>query len=313
MNLLLYIALRAASALMAVLPARVMYLIADLSGNLAYILFRRPRAALSRNLAVVFNDTDRSRKVQRAVRLAFQCDAKNWVDTLRIGRLDSQSLRKLVDIDGFEYLERAYARGAGVVLVGMHLGNFDLVGQVLAFSGYRVIVPVEHMHPESLFAFIMKSRTARGIQAIPVDRAPREMLRGLARGEIVAVVADRHISGRTLRVTFFGHETSLPAAAASLARRTGAPILVGVGVRKKRGRFQGHIVPVDNSDSAGGRILTEKEVMQRITDVMEGIVRRYPDQWLAFAPVWQEGTAGEPVATIRQPETDSSAVTGANR
>lgn len=313
MNFLLYIALRGAAALLTVLPVELMYRIAAWIGTVAFFLNAPPRRALIRNLAAALGKPPNSVTVRRAARRAFQCDAKNWVDTIRISRLDQNALQQLVDIDGLEHLDRACAAGRGAVLVGMHLGNFDLVGQVLALRGYRVTVPVEHMRPERLFAFIMKMRTSRGIHAVPIDRAPREMLRALRAGEMVAVVADRYIAGRATSVSFFGHQALLPVAASTLVKRSGAPLFVGVGVRKANNRFHGHIIPVPDLESSRERELSDQEIMQRITGVMESMVQLYPDQWLVFSPVFQDDVSPETVATMEKSETDNGAMTGVSR
>ena len=55
--------------------------------------------------------------------------------------------------------------------------------------------------------------------------AGRATLQALKRNEIVCLLSDRNIGGGGVEVEFFGERTALPGGPATLALRTGAPIL----------------------------------------------------------------------------------------
>jgi KDO2-lipid IV(A) lauroyltransferase len=296
-NVALYLGLRAAALVLPALPARAGYALASFFGTCAYLLFPIPRRALAENLSHVLHAPSGSRAVQRAVRHAFQNDARNWVDTLRITRLTPTQILGAVEVDGWENLEAATAEGRGVVLATIHLGNFDLVGQVLAARGYRVTVPVERMTPEPLFRFLLKLRTSQGIRAIEARRAPRQMLSALKRGELVGVAADRGVGGKEVEVEFFGQRARVPRGAISLARHTGAPLVLGVGVRIAPGRFRGFVTePMHLSRGQGGA--DEEEMARRLAHLMEHFILRYPDQWLMFSRVWEPTRDSDSAATM---------------
>ena len=58
-----------------------------------------------------------------------------------------------------------------------------------------------------------------------VRRAAAAVLRALRANEVVCLLCDRDIQGGGVEVEFFGERTTLPAGPATLALRTGAPIL----------------------------------------------------------------------------------------
>lgn len=176
----------------------------------------------------------------------------------------------------------------------LHLGNIDMVGQVLAARGWRVTVPVEHMRPQALFDFLQARRRSKGMNMVPVERASREMLLALRRGEIVAIAADRNLAGRGIQVTFFGRPALIPRGPAALVRHTGAAMVLGFGIRLTTNRFHGYVVPIGESTEVRG----EAGLAQDLAATMERFIRQYPDQWLMFTPFWP-GSAGEnPPATI---------------
>jgi len=299
-NIALYVALRLVSRLLPLVPVRLAHALASAAGNCAFYLFRSPRAGITSNLAVVLALPVGDRRVRAAARGAFQTDAKNWLDTLRIGRLRPEAIDALVEMHGYDHLQDALAEGKGVIVVSLHLGNYDLVGQVMAARGCRLTVPTERVEPEQLFTFLMAERRSQGINIIPIERAPREMLRALRAGEAVGITADRNIAGRSLAVDFFGRPAILPRGPAALARHSASPVLMAVGLRLPRGRFRGEIsaplclARTENADA------DEIENTSRLARVMETYIARHPDQWLAFSSIWSSPSATGGVGTIGQ-------------
>jgi len=300
-NLVLYLALRIAAAMAPHVPRAVAYRLASLIGLCAYYLFPTARRAITENLATVLGADRTNREVRKNARRAFQNDARNWVDTLRINSLTADEILALVDVQGWEHLEAALAPGRGVILVALHLGNMDLVGQYVVTRGLPVTIPVEHMKPQRLFEFLLAQRRSKGINVVPAERAPREMLLALKRGEIVAIASDRFVGGRGIEVQLFGRKTFLPRAPLVLARHTGAAVVVGLGVRLPSNRFQGFLTPPLPLDASQGPRETEERGAQYLAAAMEQYIRRYPDQWLVFAPVWKRDAEDEAPATIEHP------------
>lgn len=295
-NWLLYVALRATAGLLPLVPLSVAYRLAEGVGAVAYYVVRRAREGVSANLAVALRRPAGSREVRSLVRKVFANDAKNWIDTVRIARTDSSEVERNVRVEGWEVLETAAREGKGIIMVTMHVGNFDLVGQVLVARGYRLTVPVERMKPERLFRFLAEERGSHGVRVVPTDRAPREMLRTLREGGIVGLAGDRGPARGSVAVSFFGRPVLMPRAAAALARRTGAPLLLGVGARTDRGYLgliRGPISLVHTEDAEAD----EQVNVQTIATALEEFVLRFPEQWLAFRPIWVDGA--------RHPRADS--------
>ena len=296
-NIILFAALKVGSWLLGVVPASVMYRLARIAGWLAYYAVRKPREGIIGNLAVVMRLPPDAPAVRAAARNTFEHDAMNWVDTLRIGRLSLDEVAALVRVDGWEVLEQAAASGHGVVLVTLHLGNFDLVGQVLSKHGYRLTVPVESMRPRALFDFLVQQRTRNGIAIVPVEHASRDLIRALRAGELVGLAGDRNLAGRTARVSVFGRAASLPTGPVSLARRTNSPLLLAVGVREHPGHFLGLVraVPMTYTGDASA---DDARNLSVFAGMMEHIVTQFPGQWLAFRPFWDRAGEGNSAVTM---------------
>ncbi len=298
-NRVLYLALRAAARLLPIVPLGWAYRVGEAAAVLAYYLVPDARRGLLSNLAVAFPDRSAEAR-ERFARAAFRNNAKNWLDTLRIASLRSEEIIRSVDVEGWENLEQAVALGRGVILVSMHLGNFDLVGQLLAAHGLQVTVPVQRVEPPALFDFLTAQRESKGIDTVPLERAPRAMLRALSRGEIAAMTTDRLLAGKGLPIDFFGRSVILPRGAPTLARLSGAPIVFGLGIRGDRGGFHAHVEAAMSSDQNREAHEDEYILLGQLVVLMEAAIRRYPEQWIAFSPVWDSRSDTDSTATIEQ-------------
>lgn len=131
------------------------------------------------------------------------------------------------------------------------------------------------------------------MRAIPIESGLREMIAALRRKEGLAIVVDRPVTDQSgVLVTFFGRATRVPGGAATLALRTGAPVVPAVLVRKPAG--QGFIAFVGEPMLAETSAATAVEVQaltQRIMSWLEEMIRQHPDQWYMFREMWPAQTA----------------------
>jgi lauroyl/myristoyl acyltransferase len=223
------------------------------------------------------------REATRLTRLAFANYARYMVDLVRMPHLKTRELIDNIKVDGWEHVDAAYQVGKGVVFATGHIGNWDMAGAAFAARGRPVSALVETLQPARWNERVQRTRTAAGVKAIPIENGPREMLAALRKQEGLAVLVDRPVATDGVPVTFFGKITRVPAGAATLALRTGSPVVPAVLVRDPRGQgYVAHIGP----PIVGARGDDASQVMQRIMSWLEGIIRRYPDQWFMFRQMW---------------------------
>ncbi len=247
------------------------------------------------NQAVVHGRPATTPGVQAAARASLTHQALNYVDLLQLGRLPAAALLQRIEVSGYEHLRRAHAAGRGVLIVSGHIGNLDVVGQVLALRGHRALVPVERIRPPGLFRYVSALRARYGLTLIPAEAALRPALRTLRQGGIVVLINDWDRPGNGVPVRFFDRETRLPAAPAVLHLRTGAPIIPCYVHRRPGGRYAAwaeqplHVPKMGDTEQ---RILA---IMQSVAASLEAAIRRDPTQWVLFHPVWPRPANAESV------------------
>jgi len=128
------------------------------------------------------------------------------------------------------------------------------------------------------------------------------MLSALRKHEGLAVLVDRPLANEGVPVTFFGRTTRVPGGAATLALRTGSPVVPAALVRNPGGNgYLAHIGPPIVGQGDDGDV---EMVMQRIMSWLEGIIRRYPDQWFMFRQMWPGSEQPRPALAPRLSSLD---------
>src|SRR5436853_909925 len=184
------------------------------------------------------------REATRLTRAAFVNYARYMVDLVRMPHVKPRELIDNIRIDGWEHVEAAYNVGKGVVFATGHIGNWDMAGAAFAARGRPVSALVETLQPARWNERVQRTRTAAGVKAIPIENGPREMLAALRKQEGLAVLVDRPAGAEGVPVTFFGRQTRVPGGAATLALRTGSPVVPAALVRDPRGKgYLAHIGP----------------------------------------------------------------------
>ena len=281
---MLPIALRAAEILTRLLPSRLQYALADLAGDAWHRFSPRRRRLVRANLARVTGTADAA-----LVRQAFREHARYYLELLRVPQYDTRRVDEHVSVPDWLPLEPVFRSGP-VVRVTAHLGNFEVFGQFFAAHGLRAVAPVEESEPRELYEFLLARRGGnRGaVEAIPLAKARHRLIVALRNGKVVALVADRDIEGNGLRVSLFGHPTTVPAGPAALALMTGARVVTGRSLRVGRDTFEirGEVV---DCPPTGDRRADVATLTAAITARLERYIRERPEQWFgAFQPIWAD-------------------------
>jgi phosphatidylinositol dimannoside acyltransferase len=257
--------------------------VSSVVGTLWYAVAPSARAAVRDNLRHVLGHEPSS----RLVRAVFFHGALNYWDLLTIPRFNRQQLLRLCTMRGQENIDNALAAGRGVILAGAHLSSVSLVGQIVPAHGYTAVGLLEPIESRRLFDFFARRRKGLGLRMLPASvGALRELLAALRRNEVVAVIADRDMTGSGPYVQFFDAPTRFPDGLAALSVRTGAPILPSVAVRLDDGTYEGLIgapIPIPRTGDPKRDTLALTRAMARR---LEYHIANHPEQWTVFQKRW---------------------------
>jgi len=245
-----------------------------------------PRDQLRRNLTAVLGALP-PRELDELVQRNIRSYARYWQEVFSLSRGGGRDLVRHVVVSDPQVLRDAVARGRGVVLALPHMANWDVAG-AWAAQHYHVTTVAEQVTPQGLYECFRSMREGVGMQVIPLG-AGLETLgllrQALAAGGVVALVADRVVSGSTgVPVRFADQQAMLPAGPATLAYQSGAA-LIPVSLHYEGERMRLAFLPEVVVDSTQPRREEVARATQQLAHVFVAIVREHPQDWRALQPV----------------------------
>ena len=229
-------------------------------------------------------------RLRRGVQQAFDSYAKYWLESFRLPNLSKRAVAAGFTEDGYEdHIVGGLRAGNGVIIALPHLGGWEWAGRWIADRGHPITVVVEQIEPPELFEWFVELRSKLGMTVVPLGpRAATTVMQALRDNHIVCLVSDRDLMGGGPQVDFFGERTTLPGGAATLALRTGAPI-IPTGVYFTN-RVDGHYAWVKPPIVVERESKRLREDVDRVTQLvayeLESLIRRAPFQWHLFQPNW---------------------------
>jgi KDO2-lipid IV(A) lauroyltransferase len=286
----LYLVIQIGAFLSRIIPRSWRYLIGTAVGDAVFFVWGKKRRIVVQNMATVLGRSPRDPEVRRTALKSMRNYCKYLVEFLELPVLaPTDHVITSMKIQGLEHLEAALARGKGVILASAHLGTIEVGGLRLShFTDFHAVY--DTFRPAYLDRLIQNKRRQKGIQLISVSNV-REMLRVLRGGGTLTILFDRPVSrDKGVPVRFFGQETAVPGGPAVLAMKTGATLLPVYMFRNPDLSFECEIFPPISWTPSGEREADIRGITQRLTDTLQAVVRRRPDQWYMFRPMWPEAT-----------------------
>ena len=188
------------------------------------------------------------------------------------------------------YVDEMLTQERGMVVVTVHMSNFDLAGLAFAYRGLHLNV-LAYANPTSGYDMQNKIRLKGGINLMPIDvSALRKSLEALRAGQLVVTGIDRPDPyGAGEMLPFFGRPARLPVGHVRLALQTGAPVVVAhCEYRPTDHSYAVHVSRWLEMEHVGSRQENILHNARRVLAVGEDLIRARPEQWLMFYKVWEE-------------------------
>ncbi len=282
-----YYLFRFAGFLCPLLPASLGYWLFARSADLAFPFVAPRLQTYFENLRHVLGPTASPAELRAVARRGFENLLKNYFDLFRGHKMTREKLeRQLTAVHGLEHLEGAIKEGKGVIAGSAHFGTWDMILSLAPmYLNTPTVVPNERLKPEKLFQYILALRRSQGIEVVPLEVAPRLLIKALKAGHIAGLAFDRDITQTGPHVDFFGVPTQMPDGAVQLALKYGAPVVMGFSVRQPDNSSIVYIEPPLVFEKTGNTTADICRGVQKMAAIMEKYIRQYPDQWLMFQKI----------------------------
>ena len=205
------------------------------------------------------------------------------------GRFDLFDIR----IHGLDALDAALAQGRGCLLLGSHLGSFEIVRAVgLSREQIAVKVLMDEQNAPLIRALIQGLNPAVADTVIQVGGVDTmlQVQECLTHGGVVGIMGDRlMVEDQSVSCEFLGERAAFPTGSVRLAHVVRAPVVIFFGLYRGGNRYDIHLELLSESIQLSPEQRQEnvRQWTQRYADRLAYYCRKAPDNWFNFYEFWQ--------------------------
>ena len=271
------------------LPLGMLFPLGKHLGRIAFRCWGRRRRITETNLRLCFPELDApevtamARRVFEAVTLGVLEFCVAWMNPHR-------DLRGRMKVVGVEHFRAAMAQGRGVVQLGAHFGCLDIISQSLADLGR---IDVMYRYNKNPVLEWVQLRGRRHYYRGVIERQDtRAVLQALRSGRAVWYAADQDYGAKySVFAPFFGVEAPTITATARFAGLNGSPVVM----LSHRRNYDERCWTIEFSPPIEGFPSgDDQQDACRINQLMEGEIRKCPEQYLWLHRRFKTRPTGEP-------------------
>jgi predicted LPLAT superfamily acyltransferase len=202
-----------------------------------------------------------------------------------------------MDHRGGEHLFALQRERRGGLLLGAHLGSYDMPRQLAGEHGLVLNAVMFTAHAERINRFFEQLDPGSRVRVLSLEpgslRPAFDIKACLDRGELVGILADRVPAGSSeapVRLEFLGREMAFPLSPFRLACMLGCPVLLSLCLRKGDAHYETVVLPIGGGAKVP-RHERDKAAMELARAYVQGLEEacvRHPYQWFNFYDAWEK-------------------------
>ncbi|MDR1553757.1 MAG: lipid A biosynthesis (KDO)2-(lauroyl)-lipid IVA acyltransferase [Prevotellaceae bacterium] len=199
-----------------------------------------------------------------------------------------------IEIIGNEYYEQLAADKKGFIIVGSHLGNFEIAGYLLNADKKRINALVFGGETQIVQQNRSKILNENNINLVPISADMSHLFvanSALTNGEIVSMHADRIFGSlKSVECEFIKGKANFPVGAFTLAVSANVKILAVFCVKESMKKYKVFVQPLScchEQQSANTKKETIENLVFSYVAELENIVKQYPEQWFNYYEFWK--------------------------
>jgi KDO2-lipid IV(A) lauroyltransferase len=281
-------------ALGALPRARARQVAASIAGALYARVSKLQRTA-EFNLRLAFPEWDEARR-KTVIRLMVRNLGWMAAEFARLPKYSRANIEEIVTLEGHENFLEGQRRGKGVLYLTGHIGAWELSSFAHALYGFPLQYMARPLDNARVDALVNGYRCLSGNRPIFKNESARAVLKILREAGTVGILADQNtMPEEGVFVDFFGKTACTTTGIARVALHADAAVVPGYAywdqsIGKYRLRFEPAVELIRTGD-------IERDIFantQKFAKVIEGIIRKHPEQWVWLHARWKTRPKGEP-------------------
>ena len=201
-----------------------------------------------------------------------------------------EAMRQMIDFSASvrEVMKRPEFTERGLVILGLHLSNFDFVLRFVSQNGFKPMV-LTISQPQGGRRVEYEMRKQTGMNVVPASVGTlRDAIKYLEKGGMVLTGMDHPVSNPKQKPIFFGEPASLPTHYIYLASKACVPIVIMAAIQQTDGKY--HVFCSERIEMEHGFNSKHENLhnAERVLKEAENFIRLAPHQWNVPLPVWPD-------------------------
>ncbi|MBW8684085.1 lipid A biosynthesis acyltransferase [Chitinophaga sp. B61] len=193
------------------------------------------------------------------------------------------------EFDGEHYLREITTAGRGGIMLSAHLGNWEVAGHLFSRLETRINIVMFDGEHERIKKYLSSVTGERNVNIIVIKDDLSHIYAindALSNQELVCMHADRFLKGnKTVTVPFMGADARFPAGPFLLASTFRVPVSLVFAFKETATHY--HLYATQPREYHGRRRQGVENAVQDFVGELEGMVRKYPEQWFNYYDFWE--------------------------
>lgn len=277
---------------LALLPMRVLYVLSDFLYLIVYHVARYRRKLVRENLAACFpdkNETDR-----RDIEKKFYRNFTDYiVETVKLLHISDAEIKRRMQFENIELIDRLTAEGRSVVVYFSHCGNWEWATSMTLHVRHDADSPVEYcqvyrpLRSEITDRLMLRLRSRFGSLSFPKSSVLRDLIK-LRRNGVTSVtgfMSDQKPShgDPTVVTTLLNRPTAMISGTETLARKLDMAVIYWDMEKPSRGRYRltCRLICENPAD------MPEHSITLSYAAMLQETIERNPSIWLWTHNRWK--------------------------
>jgi len=255
-------------------------------GDMVYYANLKRRMIAYANLKAAFPEKTQG-ELKRINRAHFENLGMNVIELLKLPFMAQDFLKSRVKLENADRIKSSLEKGKGVIVLTAHFGNWEIASLAASLNGYTMSVFAREQKYERLNDLLNQFRQSTGCKVITKGFSVKDIIRTLNNNGIVAMLSDQDAGASGVFVNFFNRPASTAPGIVVFSLKTGAHILPSFIWRTGAGHHIARAGEALQLIDTGNKENDVKKNLQKITNILEDYIRKFPEQWLWAHKRWK--------------------------
>ena len=272
-------------------------------GNFAYHVLRKDRGIVIKQLKLIFPELSDA-KCEQWTRECFRHFGQMLFEFLCLPQIINDQ-ENMIHVENEAALTNAVKAGKGVILLGMHMGNWELITAYAKRTGLFMTAATANFPDQRINQLMISQRKLENMEIMPrgTGMSTRKLFRCLKNKNTLILIIDQDTNVPSTWVPFFGIPSKTPVGASVFALKTGASVVSYNVIRENDGTFRLKFETLGifgrNHPSMEQDVYS---VTRKINQHLEQRIRENPQQWAWFHRRWRHRPSAEELKKMEELE-----------